>query len=203
VRSKFTLVLMLKAPRPGTVKTRLAAALGPARATAIYRTLVERQLASIPPGLRAEIHYAPGEDPAAGAELSAWLGPGTAYFPQSSGDLGDRLSAAFAAAFDRGAAGVLAIGGDCPGLDSSVLASAAASLAAHELVLGPATDGGYYLIGLARPRPELFADMPWSTGRLLEATLARAASLGLAPKLLPPLDDIDTAEDLARHPGLG
>ena len=106
--------------------------------------------------------------------MADWLGPDLACLPQARGDLGARLESAFAAAFADGATAVLAMGTDCPGLTTDRLRAALAALAASDLVLGPATDGGYYLIGLARPAPELFAGVPWGTERVLAATLARA-----------------------------
>lgn len=189
-------VLMLKAPRAGLVKTRLAAAIGPAEATRVYRLLAERQLAAIPPDWPVEIHFAPAD---ARDEMRAWLGPRPTLVPQSEGDLGARLIHAVADTFERGAPAALVIGGDCPELDEATLRSAADALRRNPLVLGPTTDGGYYLIGLDQPRPELFADIPWSTERVLAATLHQAKSVNLNARLLAKKSDIDTLEDFQRH----
>jgi rSAM/selenodomain-associated transferase 1 len=191
-----TLVVLLKAPRVGTVKTRLAAALGAEQATRVYRRLVERQMAAVPSDWPLEVHFAPAE---AEPEMRAWLGPRPRLCPQVDGDLGARLRAAVDSAFVRGAASVLVIGGDCPELDEAALRAAAKVLRSHAVVIGPARDGGYYLIGLTRSLPGLFSGIPWSTEHVFEETLQRCAELRLVPRTLPPRDDIDTLADLRRH----
>jgi hypothetical protein len=107
------IVMFAKAPRPGFVKTRLAAQIGKNDATWLYRLLVERQLRTVPAVWPLEIHFAPQD---AEPEMRSWLGEHRSYVPQSSGDLGQRLQGAFARGFDRGARAVIAIGGDCPEL---------------------------------------------------------------------------------------
>jgi rSAM/selenodomain-associated transferase 1 len=187
---------MLKAPRPGTVKTRLAAAIGDAEATRVYRLLAERQLAAIPPDWPVEVHFSPAD---ARDEMRAWLGPRPTLLAQSEGDLGARLIHATTDAFTRGAPAALVIGGDCPELDTATLHAAVEALRQAPLVLGPATDGGYYLIGFTEPRPALFADIPWSTERVLAATLHQAASLNISATQLAQKGDVDTLEDLRCH----
>ncbi len=183
-----TVVAMLKAPRPGLVKTRLARDLGPDRAADAYRRLVERQMAAIPAGWRTEIHFAPAD---AESEMQRWLGPGHAWFPQADGDLGERMAAAVAGAFDRRAPGVLVIGGDCPSLDGPSLREAWQTLRAADIVLGPARDGGYYLLGLRQPNPRLFGGIPWSTPGVFAATLGRIRETGLRYAILPAKADVD------------
>lgn len=189
-------LVFLKAPRPGLVKTRLAADIGAAQATHVYRLLAERQLAAIPADWPVEVHFYPVD---AHAEMRAWLGPRPALHPQSAGDLGAKLTYAVAEAFERGAPSVLVVGGDCPGLDASLLTLAAAGFDQHDVILGPASDGGYYLIGLRTARPRLFEGIPWSTSEVLRTTLARVAESGVTPLLLPLRDDVDTVDDLRRH----
>lgn len=189
-------LVMLKAPREGTVKTRLAAEVGAAQATRVYRLLVERQMAAIPPGWPVEVHFAPTD---ARGEMRDWLGPRPALHPQAAGDLGQRLTQAVDGAFRRGAPAVLVIGGDCPGLDNGVLLAAAGALGPREVVLGPAGDGGYYLIGLSQPLPRLFSDIPWSTGEVFNVTLRQIDDCRLTPVLLGVRDDVDTLADLQRH----
>ena len=184
-------MLFAKAPRAGLVKTRLAAELGDERAVDIYRAIVERQLREIPPAWQVEVHFTPVE---AEEEMRAWLGPHRHYRPQSDGDLGRRLRKAFGAAFSRGATTVMAIGGDCPELDRATFHEAATRLGRADLVLGPATDGGYYLLALRRAVPELFDNIPWSSDQVLATTLARAKLFGLSRELLTPKDDIDDAK---------
>ncbi len=88
------------------------------------------------------------------------------------------------------------IGSDCPEITAQILSSAFSQLTDYDLVLGPARDGGYYLIGLTAPYPELFQDLPWGTAAVLANTQTRAAQLGLKTALLEPLTDIDRPEDL-------
>lgn len=189
-----TILVFLKAPRPGFVKTRLAAELGAQRATEIYRALAETQLRRIPTAWRTEIHFAPAD---AAEEMRAWLGSPHVFRAQSGGDLGARLAAGFAAAFTESAAPVIAIGGDCPELDAACLERAADALRRADLVLGPANDGGYYLIGLNRPTPQLFEQIEWSSPRVLTQTLARAAQSELRCELLETKTDIDDAASWA------
>ncbi len=118
------------------------------------------------------------------------------YQPQSEGDLGQRMLSAFVASLSQGRRRVVLIGSDCPEITAPILSSAFALLTDHDLVLGPARDGGYYLIGLTAPYPELFQDMPWGTAAVLTKTQTKAARLGLKTALLEPLTDIDRPEDL-------
>ena len=189
---EITLCLMLKAPRRGEVKTRLARDVGDDGAAAIYRAMVEHQLREIPSGWRIEVHFTPQT---AAAEMRSWLQPlreeCVEFFPQADGDLGIRLQAALASAFGRGARCVLFAGGDCPGLDRTVLDAAAAQIDGADLVLVPAVDGGYVLIGLKAAHREIFAGISWSTSQVLEQTLVRADQLGLTAKLLLALEDVD------------
>jgi rSAM/selenodomain-associated transferase 1 len=186
------LIVFVRAPRPGTVKTRLALALGPAAACAAYRTLVDtllRRLAGLP---NLTLRFTPDD---AHAEIADWLAPGWRAQAQGAGDLGARLHAAFASAFDAGARRVAAIGSDCPELTEGDVREAWRALRGHDVVVGPATDGGYWLIGLREARPELFAGVDWGTSRVLEQTLALARAHGLRVHRLRERRDVDTAED--------
>jgi rSAM/selenodomain-associated transferase 1 len=186
------LIVFLKAPRPGAVKTRLAATLGAVEACAAYRRLVEtllRQLAALE---NVELCFSPDD---AGSEITGWAQPTWPLTTQGSGDLGHRLNQAFRRAFDEGAKSVVIIGSDCPEVSASDIQAAWTALLSHDLVLGPATDGGYWLIGLRTHRPELFADVPWSTNGVLRATLERSRAAGLRAHLLRELSDVDTAAD--------
>lgn len=188
-----TIALLLKAPRAGTVKTRLAATLGAARAATVYRHLVEHQIRALPHDWPATVHHAP---PGAGPLMRRWLGPrhpGLRFAAQGPGDLGARLAAAFAREFADGASAVLAIGGDCPGLDAAILRQAARALGRTDVVLGPARDGGYYLIGLKRSCARLFTGIAWSTPTVLTQTRARIRATGLTVTELPELEDVDDA----------
>lgn len=192
------IALLLKAPRLGEVKTRLAASVGEAAAVSIYRQLAERQIRALPTNWPVTIHYAP---PNAGPEISQWLDQyrgGLGYQLQGDGDLGARLTAVFAAEFAHEARAVLAIGGDCPALDGSILLAAAQALTQSDVVLGPALDGGYYLIGLKAPCPALFAGISWSTAAVRAQTRDRIERQKLRVVELPVLEDVDDAASWAR-----
>ncbi|RMG44240.1 MAG: glycosyltransferase [Acidobacteria bacterium] len=201
------LLLFVREPAPGRAKTRLVPALGPHGAAALYRRLAEhtaRETAALArDGASVTVLVDP---PAALPAVAEWLGHRFTYRPQAEGDLGARLAAAFAEAFGEGARRVVAIGSDCPGLDRHRLHEAFAKLLGHDAVLGPAVDGGYYLLGLSRPVVEVFRDIPWSTGQTLAATRARLSEAHATVALLGELRDVDTPEDLAAasaaHPWL-
>ena len=189
------LVVFVKEPRPGAVKTRLLPALDAESAAEVYRALAEEEIRRTAPrpGEYARLFfYAPPSSPEA---MSAWL-PGETFLPQRGEDLGARMSAAFDEAFRRGARRAAVIGTDVPWLTRDRVAEAFAALDEHDAVLGPTPDGGYYLLALARPRPELFRGIAWSTPSVLAATAERAGALGLRVQMLGELPDIDTIEDL-------
>ena len=188
------LLVFAKEPLPGRVKTRLASDLGPERAAAIYRDMGRRIVDQVRGGpYRIRVCFDP---PRARKAMRAWLGKEVVeYRPQHAGDLGARMEAAFREAFSR-ARRVVIVGTDAPDVDRHRVEAAFRLLDNAEVVLGPARDGGYYLLGLRRPVPELFRDMPWSTDRVLEITRERVRTLGLREALLSPLSDVDTLEDL-------
>jgi rSAM/selenodomain-associated transferase 1 len=190
--------VFLQAPRPGTVKTRLASAIGDRQALRLYRVMASRTLAAVrQAGFDATIWFAPAD---AAIEMRRWLGEAWDLRPQASGDLGTRLAAAEQSA-ERGR-GWLAIGGDCPRLDGELLRVAAAVVARGEVALGPSEHGGCYLIGGRTPLPPgLFEGIPWSTRGVLAEIRARLIHAGVAWRELPTLREVDTAED-ARAEGL-
>ncbi len=176
-------------PEPGVAKTRLIPAFGSDGAAAIYRKLlahtVEVARAS---GVQFELRIT-GAEPAA---FRAAFGDDLIVTEQGNGDLTDRL--------DRVPAPAILIGSDCPGLTPALLRTAADWLGSRPMVIGPATDGGYYLLGYRRPAPFAFTDMPWSTDAVFAETLRRFAAQGVELAVLPALSDIDTVEDLAQWP---
>jgi hypothetical protein len=191
------LIVFAKAPEPGKVKTRLAHELGDLEAARIYRALGRRVVDRVRGGpYRTIVYFDP---PEARDDVVRWLGaPGIELVPQPEGDLGARIVRAFERGFELGER-VCAIGTDSPDLDRARVETAFDSLersGGPAAVLGPATDGGYYLVGLRRPEPRLFTEIPWSTGAVLPATLARAGELGIVVELLPPLGDVDRPEDV-------
>jgi rSAM/selenodomain-associated transferase 1 len=183
------LIVFVKEPRPGLVKTRLLPALDPESAAELYRALAEEEIRQTVPrsGEYTRLFfYAPPSSPEA---MSA----------QQGDDLGARMSAAFDEAFRRGARRAAVIGTDVPWLSRDRVAEAFRALDEHEVVLGPTADGGYYLLALNRSRPELFRGIAWSTASVLASTVERAAGLGLRVQMLGPLADIDTIDDLRAH----
>ncbi|GAB4241064.1 MAG: TIGR04282 family arsenosugar biosynthesis glycosyltransferase [Candidatus Methylacidiphilales bacterium] len=196
---KMMAALMLKAPRPGWVKTRLAADLGTTRATAIYRHVVEHQMRHIPPDWACTIHYSP---PDAGEEMRAWLqdkaNQAIAFAPQNEGDLGARMLGAVRHGLAHGAEGVVLLGGDCPELLKDDLIEAACHLDGADVVIAPATDGGYVLLGLKQAHARLFEDLPWSTSEVLALTLRRVDELGLTVRRMRLFSDVDQIEDAQR-----
>ena len=191
-----TILLFLKAPRRGHVKTRLAHKVGAERALATYRALVQRQWQALPESAPIEVHYTPHD---AEFEMKQWLGAEVPHYAQAEGELGARLTDSVKRAFGRSAQTVLCIGGDCPQLEARHFDEAVKLLdTGHDVVFGPSEDGGYYLIGLQSPMPELFEDIPWSTRNTLEASLQQADALGLKVGLLETLYDIDEVSELDR-----
>jgi hypothetical protein len=189
------LIVFLKAPRPGEVKTRLAETLGAEAACAAYRRLLTTLLENLAALERVELCFSPSE---AGREVQPWARPGWSLAEQGAGDLGERLQRAFQRAFHAGAGRVVILGSDCPEVAAADIDDAWAALSAHDVVLGPATDGGYWLIGLRAARPELFQGISWSTSEVLRQTLDRIREAGLRAHLLRELSDIDAEADWRR-----
>ena len=145
---------------------------------------------------RTLVYYDP---PDAEAEMRDWLGGESLEFrPQAEGDLGERMARAFEEAL-RDADRACIVGTDVPALRAALVVQALERLESADVVLGPAEDGGYYLMALSRPHPEIFSDVPWSTADVLGTTLERARHAGLRESLLPVLKDVDTAADLPAY----
>ena len=185
-------IVFLKAPRPGFVKTRIAAKLDAESAAAIYQALVGMTLSRLAGRADVELRFAPDD---AGAEIGVWRRPGWRIQGQGEGDLGERLERAVADAFSEGMKKVLLLGTDCPEFALADLDEAWAALEANDVVIGPALDGGYWLLGLTRFIPELFRNIPWSTDRVSEMTIRRSREAGLKVVELRRLRDVDTLED--------
>jgi len=192
-----TVCLFVKSPRLGEAKTRLARDIGAARATMIYRALVEHQAAEIPDDWGVAVYFAPSN---AGEDMKTWLAPqlqnGTRFVPQCDGDLGRRLLTAVRREFDNGSERIYLIGGDCPALSREYFDEADRALSDNDIVLGPAQDGGYVLLAIKGPHEILFRDIDWSTPAVLQQTLAAARRQTLSVCLLRPLVDIDDATSL-------
>ncbi len=191
------LAIFTRYPEPGTTKTRLIPALGAEGAARLQCDLTRHALAQArefrrTAAVTVEVRYDGGD----AERMAECFGNDMAYRPQGAGDLGCRMERAFAEAFHDGAARVVVVGADCPGITPRVLRDAFERLATADVVLGPATDGGYYLVGLRRPVRELFHGIAWGGEQVLQSTLDRAAELSQVVSLLEPLSDVDRPEDL-------
>ena len=189
------LIIFTRYPKPGTTKTRLIPAVGAEKAAEISRKLSEHtltQMRNLLSSTALQIHFSGGNR----LLMAQWLGEDLNYFAQPQGDLGQRMKSAFELAFSNNMAKVVIIGTDCPSLTSNLVTQAFEALTEYDLVLGPALDGGYYLIGLNYLIPQLFQDIKWSTGEVLLKTLLIAQELQLQVYELSPLADVDRPEDL-------
>jgi rSAM/selenodomain-associated transferase 1 len=213
------LLIFVKWPEPGKVKTRLAQSVGNQEATEIYRILVRRVLELLAPlmadtadrpdseGVSTWILFAPSSR---GQEAIGWLQDEASSAgwhldriivkPQACGDLGNRLRVAFGQGFEAGFERVAAIGTDCVELDCGLLRESWQQLSGGcDLVFGPATDGGYYLVAMNSPEARVvFEGIPWSCAATLASSLEVAGSSGFRVNLLEKLSDVDTADDWQR-----
>lgn len=186
------LLVFLKVPRLGRVKTRLAASIGEEAALQAYRGMVAATLGAAGSWREVELRFAPDDGL---GEVEPLLRPGWSAVGQGEGNLGSRLERAFNDAFREGTQRVLVIGSDCPSMQASDLLDAEEALSSADVVLGPASDGGYWLLGLRRPAPYLFRDMPWSTDTVFAETRRRVEAAGLRLVTLRTLSDVDTEAD--------
>ena len=193
--SSTTLLIFAKHPRAGEVKTRLGNALGHDAAVAVYRKLIQYTVSQVKPLDCAKELWYGNEIPS----TDSWDALEPRRKLQPKGDLGFKMSYAFQEAFQNGAPKVLIIGSDCPDLSTPVLEEAINALNFSDMVLGPAVDGGYYLLGMNAYYP-LFDDIAWSTDSVARTTLEKAREHDLSHYLLPTLSDLDTPEDLAKFP---
>jgi rSAM/selenodomain-associated transferase 1 len=190
---------MAKAPLPGTVKTRLVPPLTAEQAAELYRALLLDQFEHLRQigGAERYVFYTPADAEKILRDLG---GADYAYRPQSGDDLGARMEQVFADLWRLGHRNIVLIGSDLPALPLEILCEAFTSLstAEHRVVIGPSRDGGYYLIGMNQPTPEIFANMTWSHDRVLADTTARLDGLGLSYSILQSWFDLDVAEDFQR-----
>ncbi len=197
------LILFTRYPEAGVTKTRLIPALGPEGAADLQRRMtahvIEAASAWAQPRMQTlEVRFEGGSEDL----MRTWLGGDHQYRRQGEGDIGARMRRALAETFGQGAERAVLIGSDIPGITTAILTSAFDHLHSAEMVLGPAADGGYYLVGLRRSAwagaaDELFHDVPWGTDRVLAATREKIAIRGLQTVFLETLADIDRPEDLA------
>jgi rSAM/selenodomain-associated transferase 1 len=183
------LIIMARAPELGKVKSRLAKTIGDQRALEVYLKLLNHTLKC------AE---------KSGCDIKLFVDGDRTYFekyhgsvePQLDGDLGEKMKDAFSRSFTLGFEKLVMIGTDCYELNVDTISSAFRALSFYDLVLGPALDGGYYLIGIKKMQVELFQNMPWSTSELYDETIDLARRLSLSTYNLPFKSDIDEEKDL-------
>lgn len=190
------LILFAKAPVQGAAKTRLAEDLGDAAALRLYRAFVADLLAAIyRMNINLRIFYHPGKHEDL---VRKWLGEDAPLFAQQGADLGERMHHALCCTATEGYRNIILIGSDIPGLNAQIINKAFSLLAQHPAVIGPAVDGGYYLIEFRSQSifREAFTGIDWGTQNVLEKTLQRFRHKGKQAPLLPSLRDIDTRADL-------
>lgn len=191
-------MVFAKAPRTGAVKTRLCPPLSPAAAARLYRCFLLDVFDGVYAlgGVTPVVAYAPRR----ARRFFAGTPPRMLLVPQAGADLGIRMAGVFERLFARGFEAVVMLGADSPTLPPAYLRRAVRALRGGTVdgVIGPSEDGGYYLIGLRAPCPELFAGVAWSTSRVLTQTLTRARRAGRRLRALPTWYDVDTIEDLRR-----
>jgi len=196
------LIVFTRFPEPGKTKTRLIPALGASGAADLQRQMTEHMIATAArvshrPGLTIEIRHEGGN----ADSMRTWLGPQLVYRAQGPGDLGRRMARAFEEAFRNSKGAAAIVGSDIPGISADIILLAFEGLEKNDLVLGPARDGGYYLIGMkytlpAEIYPRLFDGLTWGSGDVLSQTLQNAGESGLRFLLLESLDDVDRPQDL-------
>jgi rSAM/selenodomain-associated transferase 2/rSAM/selenodomain-associated transferase 1 len=194
------LIIFGRYPAPGRVKTRLIPELGRVGAADLQRYLTEKTVKTAKTfAARKRVDVEICYEGSAETRMRKWLGGGFLYSPQAAGDLGERMEKAFVHAFQSGCRKAVLVGTDIPGLSERQLLEALQVLEERDLVLGPSTDGGYWLMGLRKPAPaDVFRGIPWGMRGVLDKTIARAKEHGMTIHLLDPLTDMDTVEELKR-----
>ncbi|HLO87541.1 MAG TPA: TIGR04282 family arsenosugar biosynthesis glycosyltransferase [Nostocaceae cyanobacterium] len=194
---KQHLIIFTRYPEVGKTKTRLIPALGAASAADLHRQMTEHTLLKVrewqkTTAVSVEVRFAGGSL----SLMQEWLGEGLIYHEQGEGDLGERMWRSLSFAFNLETEQAVIIGTDCPGINAKILTTAFEQLYYSDLVLGPALDGGYYLIGLRQPAPELFSHIHWGSSAVFNQTRDIAQKQNLSFVCLNPLADVDRPEDL-------
>ncbi|MFA5866720.1 MAG: TIGR04282 family arsenosugar biosynthesis glycosyltransferase [Actinomycetota bacterium] len=187
--------LFARYPTPGRVKTRLAASVGNDEAAAVYKECAELSVAAAREAINVKryVFCSDGDDISL---MTEWIGPGFEYLAQDGIDLAGRLDSALAFMFSDGADKAIVASTDTPDLSADIINKALEALAAKDIVIGPARDGGYYLIGMKQRRPELFQNAVMGTDTVRREAEQRAAAHNLSVAVLGELHDIDTIADL-------
>lgn len=201
--SQEEIIIFTRYPEPGKTKTRLIPKLG-AEGAARAQRIMTQQVVKTARRLKEEhklflsVYFTGGSY----QQISDWLGSDLSYHDQAGIDLGKRMMHAFHDAIQRGSKRIVLIGSDCPAIDDHLILRALTTLETSQLVLGPATDGGYYLIGTRSDLPigtlsSLFTDIAWGTHDVFQTTVDRASRVEVKVSILKELHDIDLPDDLA------
>jgi len=197
MKDKNLLGFFAKFPEPGKVKTRLARDIGPYAAADACRRIAEYVLKKTSPDdscYRRIIFYAPD---AMRQQFSEWM-PGEVLRAQKGGDVGERMDNALREMFNMGAEKAIVVGSDIPGLHKGIIEQAFHELDNCDIVIGPAMDGGYYLIGMKSPHPEIFRNIAWGTEKVFSETVAIIEKTGLGYGVVATLFDVDDLNDFMR-----
>ena len=191
------LIVFTRYPEPGKVKTRMIRVLGEQGAADLQCAMIQYTLETAgrlaaTDNIAVEVHFDSGSI----EDMQSAFGRSYPYIRQEGSDLGERMLFSFSRIPTNDSCSAVIIGTDCPGITEAITRQAFCALKQNDCVLGPSYDGGYYLIGLNRPVPELFTSIPWGTGEVLNRTLVAIQKLGLRAALLKSLTDIDRPEDL-------
>lgn len=195
IHNHSLLLIFIKNIEPGKVKTRLASTMGEAPALAVYKGLLRYTIAQTQEVEADRVvyysEYAEADDD--------WARAGFEQQVQQGADLGERMAHAFREGFDKGYKRIVIIGSDCPEITPQILDQAFEALKTEKSILGPAKDGGYYLLGLSEMAEEVFQDIEWSTDSVAKETLEALEKLGHQTQKLPTLSDVDYEEDWEQH----
>lgn len=193
------LLIFIKNPEKGKVKTRLADSIGHQRALEVYQQLLQiTKKVTLPLKCARQVWYSTYIE-----EDDLWSNAGYQKRLQTGKDLGQRMQNAFKKAFTEGYEKVLIIGSDCAELTTDIIQQGFRVLDDHDVVVGPSKDGGYYLLGMTTFYPDLFSGINWSTPTVFEETVSRLKSEDRSFMLMPTLNDIDTKQDLTESEKLG
>ncbi len=194
--------LLAKYPEAGKVKTRLALDMGGQDAARIYKIIAERVFSNTSPNSDSDfgrtIFYSPLHDM---GRFESWL-PGELFLPQRGEDIGEVMGNALRDLFELGASKAVITGADIPELNRTIINDAFYKLEHSDVVIGPAEDGGYYLIGMKTEYPEIFRDISWSTGYVFAETIRTIERLGLSYSTVKVLSDVDRIGDIRRYENL-
>lgn len=188
---------MVKYPEPGKVKTRLAGDIGTEKAALICRQITERVMKQTISGAGEYDRFVFYDPPERVNDFESWL-PHERFICQTGGDVGERMDNAIRYLLECGAKKAVITGADIPDLANGIVMQAFEMLDHADVVVGPAYDGGYYLVGMKSPLPELFRNIPWSTKDVFTETVRTLKHLEKSCEVLPVLSDLDTIEELGR-----